>query len=129
MGLYSASKFALEGYTQALRMEISPFNIHISLAEPAFLKTWMADHRQASTVQLKECDPWRQRAFKAFRDLEQKAPGPESVAKQILNIIRSKRPRLHYLIGSQARILDSLQLYLPEAAYEWGQRATFGLDK
>jgi NAD(P)-dependent dehydrogenase (short-subunit alcohol dehydrogenase family) len=129
MGIYSASKFALEGYTEALRMEVRPFNIHVSLAEPAFLKTPMTNHRQTSIAPLTEYDPWRQRAFKAFRDLEQKAPGPESVAKQILNIVRSKRPRLHYLIGSQARILSRLQRYLPEAAYEWGKRNTFGLDK
>src|SRR4030095_5667984 len=33
MGIYSASKFALEGYTEALRMEVRPFNIHVSLAD------------------------------------------------------------------------------------------------
>ena len=129
MGIYSASKFALEGYTEALRMEVSPFNIYVSLAEPAFLKTPMMHHRQVSTAQLQEYDPWRQRAFNAFRDLEQKAPGPESVARALLNIISSKRPRLHYLIGSQARIMSRLQRYLPEVAYEWGKRSAFRLDK
>ncbi len=129
MGFYSASKFALEGYTGALRMEVSPFNIHVSLAEPAFLKTPMTDHRQVSKAQLQEYGPWRQRAFNAFRDLEQKAPGPESVAKAILKIISSNRPRLHYLIGSQAKILSGLQRFLPEGAYERGKRSTFGLKK
>src|SRR5262249_25726821 len=104
------------------------FNIHVSLAEPAFLKTRMTDHRQVSKIQLMAYDPWRQRAFKAFRDLEQKAPGPELVANGIFNIIRSKKPRLHYLIGSQAKILTRLQRYLPQAAYEWGKRSTFELD-
>src|SRR5262245_34601449 len=41
MGIYSASKFALEGYTEALRMEVDPFNIHVSLVEAGFLKTPM----------------------------------------------------------------------------------------
>src|SRR5262245_29150488 len=36
LGIYSASKFALEGYTEALRHEVKPFNIHVSLAEPSF---------------------------------------------------------------------------------------------
>jgi short-subunit dehydrogenase len=129
MGIYSASKFALEGYAEALRMEVSPFNIHVSLAEPAFLKTPMTDHRQVSTAQLEEYGPWRKRAFNAFRDLEQKAPGPESVARAILKIVSSKKPRLHYLIGSQAKILRGLQRYLPEGAYERGKRSTFRLDK
>jgi short-subunit dehydrogenase len=43
MGIYSASKFALEGYTEALRLEVRPFNIHISLTEAGFLKTPMIE--------------------------------------------------------------------------------------
>jgi len=128
MGIYSASKFALIGYTDALRLEVSPFNIHVSLAEPAFLKTPMTQHRQAATAQLKEYDSWRQRAFNAFRELEQKAPGPESVANGILEIINKKKPRLHYLIGSQSKILSRMQRYLPEGGYEWGRRSKFKLD-
>src|SRR5215813_2912337 len=46
LGIYSASKFALEGYTEALRMELKPFDIHVSLTEAAFLKTPMMDKRQ-----------------------------------------------------------------------------------
>src|SRR2546428_7222444 len=48
MGMYSASKFALEGYTEALRQELKPFGIHVSLIEPAFLKTPMMSHRQVA---------------------------------------------------------------------------------
>ena len=128
MGIYSASKFALEGFAEALRMEVSPFNLHVSLAEPAFLKTAMTEHRQAAKAPLKEYDPWRQRAFNAFRALEQKAPGPESVAKAILKIIERRKPRLHYLIGAQAKILSRMQRYLPAAGFEWGKRSTFKLD-
>jgi short-subunit dehydrogenase len=46
MGLYSASKFALEGYTEALRLEVKPFNLKVSLIEAGFLKTPMMDKRQ-----------------------------------------------------------------------------------
>src|SRR5262245_27445041 len=45
MGIYSASKFALEGYTEALRMEVAPLNIHVSLTEAGFLKTPMMMQR------------------------------------------------------------------------------------
>src|SRR4030095_5092951 len=41
LGIYSASKFAVEGFTEALRHEVKPFNIHVSLIEPTFLKTPM----------------------------------------------------------------------------------------
>jgi short-subunit dehydrogenase len=52
MGIYSASKFALEGYTEALRLEVDPFNIRVSLTEAGFLKTPMMNKRQVSTERL-----------------------------------------------------------------------------
>ena len=129
MGINSASKFALEGYTQALRLEVSPFNIHVSLVEPGFLKTPMMNKRQVSTAQLEQYDRWRQRSFNAIRDQEQKAPGPELVAQTVLSILASKVPRLRYVIGSQAKFATRLQRFLPEGAYERGVRSTFRLDK
>jgi NAD(P)-dependent dehydrogenase (short-subunit alcohol dehydrogenase family) len=129
MGIYSASKFALEGYTDALRMEVKPFNIHVSLTEAGFLKTPMMNKRQVSAAQLKEYDLWRNRAFTAIRDQEQKAPDAQLVSQTMLRIITSKRPRLRYLIGGQAKFATRLQRFLPEAAYEWGKRSTFRLEK
>jgi NAD(P)-dependent dehydrogenase (short-subunit alcohol dehydrogenase family) len=129
MGIYSASKFALEGYTEALRLEVAPLNIRVSLTEAGFLKTPMMNKREVSAAQLKEYSPSRQRAFDAIRDHERKAPGPELVSQMIFSIIANKHPRLRYLIGTQAKITTRLQRYLPEAAYEWGKRITFRLDK
>jgi NAD(P)-dependent dehydrogenase (short-subunit alcohol dehydrogenase family) len=129
MGIYSASKFALEGYTEALRMEVKPFNIQVSLTEAGFLKTPMMDKRQTSAARVNEYDPWRRRAFTAIRNQEEKGPGPQLVAEAIFKIISSKTPRLHYLIGSQARFISRLQWFLPEGAYERGKMSNFGLGK
>src|SRR5262249_40942596 len=129
MGIYSASKFAVEGYTEALRMEVKPFNIHVSLTEAGFLKTPMMDKRQTSAARVNEYDPWRQRAFSAIRDREEKGPGPQLVAETILKIISSKTPRLHYLIGSQARFVSRLRWFLPEGTYERAKMGNFGLGK
>jgi NAD(P)-dependent dehydrogenase (short-subunit alcohol dehydrogenase family) len=129
MGIYSASKFAVEGYTVALRLELQPFNIHVSLTETGFLKTPMMNKRQLSAAQLKEYEPWRQRAFDAIRDHEEKAPGPELVSQAILRIIAAKTPRLRYVIGSQAKLATRFQRFLPAGTYEQGKRRVFGLDK
>jgi NAD(P)-dependent dehydrogenase (short-subunit alcohol dehydrogenase family) len=129
MGIYSASKFALEGYTEALRMELKPFKIQVSLTEAGFLKTPMMDKRQTSAARVNEYDPWRQRAFTAIRDQEEKGPGPQLVAETILKIISSKTPRLHYLIGSQAKFVSSIKWFLPEGAYERAKMGNFGLGK
>jgi NAD(P)-dependent dehydrogenase (short-subunit alcohol dehydrogenase family) len=129
MGIYSASKFALEGYTEALRLEVKPFNIQVSQIEAGFLKTAMMDKRQVAGERIRDYDPWRQRAFNAIRDYEEKGPGPELVAETVLKIIASKTPRLRYVIGQQAKFVSRLRQFLPEGAYEQGTRSTFALDK
>src|SRR5262245_66583518 len=92
MGLYSASKFAVEGYTEALRHEVKPFNIHVSLTEAGLLNTPMAKHRQVGANRIADYDPWRERALQAIRAQEEKGPGPEVVAETLLQIVSSKAP-------------------------------------
>jgi short-subunit dehydrogenase len=129
LGIYSASKFALEGYTEALRHEVKPFNIKVSLTEAGFLKTPMMNHRQIAANRIIEYDPWRRRALDAIRADEEKAPGPELVAETLLEIISSTTPRLRYPIGQQAKSVARLRRFLPAGMFEQGVRRTFALDK
>jgi NAD(P)-dependent dehydrogenase (short-subunit alcohol dehydrogenase family) len=129
LGIYCASKFALEGYTEALRYEVKPFNIHVSMTEAGFLKTPMMNHRQVATNRMPDYDPWRERALNAIRASEEKAPGPDLVAETLLEIISSDRPRLRHLIGPQAKSIARLRRFLPAGLFEQGVRRTFSLDK
>ena len=129
LGMYCASKFALEGYTEALRHEVKPFNIRVSLTEAGFLKTPMMSHRQVAAHPIPEYDPWRQRALAATRDSEEKAPGPEVVAETLLEIMSSTTPQLRYRIGQQAKSVARLRRFLPAGMFEQGVRRTFSLDK
>ena len=129
LGIYSASKFALEGYTEALRQELKPFNIHVSMTEAGFLKTPMMNNRQTGARRIAEYDPWRQRALNAIRTHEESGPGPGLVAETLLKIISSHDPRLRYLIGPQAKSVARLRRFLPAAMFEQGVRRTFSLDK
>jgi short-subunit dehydrogenase len=128
LGIYSASKFALEGYTEALRHEVKPFNIHVSLTEPAFLKTSMMNHRQMAANRMAQYDPWRQRALNAIRGYEETGPDADAVAEKLLEIVSSANPRLRYLIGQQAKSVARLRRFLPAGMYEQGVRRTFSLD-
>jgi NAD(P)-dependent dehydrogenase (short-subunit alcohol dehydrogenase family) len=129
LGIYSASKFALEGYTEALRHEVKPFNIHVSMTEAGFLNTPMMKHRQVGASRMTEYDPWRHRALTAIRGYEEKGPGPDVVAKTLLEIVSSNTPRLRYLVGQQAKSVARLRRFLPAGLYEQGVRRTFSLDK
>src|SRR4030095_3293371 len=128
LGIYSASKFALEGYTETLRHEVRPFNIHVSLTEAAFLKTSMMNHRQMAAKRMTEYDPWRQRALNAIRGYEETGPDADAVGEQLLEIVSSTNPRLRYLIGQQAKSVARLRRFLPAGMYEQGMRRTFSLD-
>jgi NAD(P)-dependent dehydrogenase (short-subunit alcohol dehydrogenase family) len=70
LGIYSASKFALEGYTEAFRHEVKPFGIRVSLTEAGFLRTPMMNNRQVGARRIIEYDPWRQRALDSIRASE-----------------------------------------------------------
>lgn len=129
MGIYSASKFALEGYTEALRLEVKPFNIRVSQIEVGFLRTPMMNNRQVAAERITEYDPWRQRAFDAIRASEENGPGPELVASTVLEIAASRTPRLRYVVGKQARFVTRLRRFLPAGAFEQGVRGTFRLDR
>lgn len=128
LGIYSASKFALEGYTEALRHELQPFNIQVSLTQAGFLKTPMMSHRQTAANRVTEYDPWRERALAAIRAYEEKGPGPDVMAETLLKIVSSSKPQLRYLIGQQAKTVARLRRFLPARMFEQGVRRTFSLD-
>jgi len=128
LGMYSATKFALEGYTEVLRHEVRPFNIHVSLTEAGFLNTPMMHNRQAAANRITDYDAWRERALNAIRASEASGPGADLVAETLLEIVSSKAPRLRYLIGQQAKSVTRLRRFLPAGMYEQGVRRTFSLD-
>ena len=128
LGIYSASKFALEGYTEGLRHELKPFNIQVSLVEPGFIKTNLASNRQYTADQISDYERWRQRAFEAMRQYEEKAPEPTLVAECVLRVIESKSPKLRYRVGKDATRTTRLRRFLPESLFEQGTRSHFRLD-
>ena len=128
LGIYSASKCALEGYTEALRYEVKPFNVHVSLTQAGFLKTSMMHHRRRSAHQIAEYSQWRERVLEAISAAERDGPGPEVVAATLLRIATSPAPRLRYLIGRQSKTVAQLRKFLPARLFELGARRSFALD-
>jgi NAD(P)-dependent dehydrogenase (short-subunit alcohol dehydrogenase family) len=128
LGYYSASKFALEGYTEALRQEVKPFNIQVSMVEPGFIKTNISSNQQETRQRISEYDPWREPTLEAVRQYIKKAPEPTLVARSVLHVIESNSPRLRYKVGKDAALLLGLRRFLPESLYERVVRRHFHLD-
>lgn len=100
-GLYSASKFALEGFTEALRLEVKRFGIRVVLVEPGDHRTGFTAHR-VMTAESAGDTPYReasQRAVDRMRRDEQQGPGPERIALLVHRVLCCRNPRLRYTTG------------------------------
>ena len=101
-GFYSASKFALEGFSEALRLEVRPFGIRVVLIEPGDHRTSFTQNRR-STAQSGEGSAYRDRFHRAIARMaadEQGGPGPEGVARLLLKVVSHPHPRLRYTMRS-----------------------------
>jgi NAD(P)-dependent dehydrogenase (short-subunit alcohol dehydrogenase family) len=121
-GLYSASKFALEGMTEALRLEARGFGIHVSLVQPGDVDTGLPAARRLTAATAAGSD-YRELfvKIKAAQDKdEQAAPAPIIVAKAIERVIRARSPKLRYHVGRWAqRIIIPLKRWLPQRLFQW----------
>ncbi len=128
VGVYGASKHAIEGYSAALRHEVRPFGIHVSVLVPGLYKTegWAAGRKAAR--ELPEYDRLRRSFTAALEENAAKAADPIGVAKAVVRILDKRAPRLHYLVGADAIALLGLKAVLPESLFEVLVRRSFKLD-
>ncbi len=126
---YSATKFALEGYSEALWFELQPFGIHVSLLEPGWVQSNITDASRRASAPLPEYDGPRSGAFAAFAHAVENGSSPDLVAHAVLHVAQSPAPGLRYRVGSDARWLPRLRSMAPWNLYASGVRRTFALDQ
>lgn len=124
-GNYNASKFALEGFTDTLRLELSNTNIKISLIEPGAVESqFRANAYQAFEKNLSKSVSVHSANYdnyvhmvKEHKKFGSKAPfmqSPESVLKKVIAAIESKNPKIRYTLGLPAFGLRFLKRILPD---------------
>lgn len=128
-GFYSATKFAIEGYSEALALEVRPFNIHVSMIEPGFFKTGIVDARQPATDTISDYDSIRPKIMARFVDEARTGGDPADVARLIQKVIESPRPKLRYRAGKDSLLLPVVQTLLPEKVFMDGARKWFHIPK
>ncbi|MGL2403975.1 SDR family oxidoreductase [Helicobacter pylori] len=119
LGHYSASKHALEAYSDALRLELKPFNVQVCLIEPGPVKSnWEKtafenDERKDSVYALKV------NAAKTFyASVYQNALSAKAVAQKIVFLSMSQKIKARYLIGLKTKLLLALYRILPSSWYD-----------
>ncbi|MFY9561837.1 MAG: SDR family oxidoreductase [Terriglobales bacterium] len=118
---YSASKFALEGWTESLRLEVNALGIKVVLVEPGSFQTdiWTRGAVMGEKAK-QETSPNFQRSLK-MRERVGAIPkrDPIKVAEVIAGIAQDPNPKLRYLVGSDAKIQLALKRILP---WKWHEK-------
>ncbi|WQU06654.1 SDR family oxidoreductase [Helicobacter pylori] len=119
LGHYSASKHALEAYSDALRLELKPFNVQVCLIEPGPVKSnW-----EKTAFENDECkdsvyalDLEKTKNF--YSGVYQKALNAKEVAQKIVFLTMSQKIKARYLIGLKTQLLLALYRILPSSWYD-----------
>lgn len=122
LGGYAASKFALEGWSESVRIEVHSLGIRVVLVEPGSYDTdiWTRNVKVAAGA-LSPASPNKERS-RRFAEFVKKSANhrrdARDVAKLIVRIARDPDPKLRYLIGSDAKLQVWLKRILPWRKYE-----------
>lgn len=108
-GLYNASKFALEGMSEALALELQPLNIRLTLVEPGPFRTdWAGSSSVSAKNKIEDYELSSGARLRLLQSTSGKQPGdPAKAAKAILFAVNSEHPPLRLLLGKVA--LDAVR--------------------
>lgn len=124
-GLYSASKFALEGLSEALRLEVRPLGVRVVVIQPGDYKTAFTKNRRLigrSNEDGVYQKPFRS-ALERMTEDERSGPDPEEVARLLHRIVETRNPRLRYTVGKiDQRGAAWMKRLLPYSIIERGIR-------
>ena len=125
---YSATKFALEGLSEALWHELKPLGISVTLIEPAFVRTDLAQHGEVASRSLPSYGASRRNAAEAIQRFVERGIAPDEVANSVVRVVETTPPPLRYRVGREAKWLPRLKNVAPWTVFATGVRRRFGLD-
>jgi NAD(P)-dependent dehydrogenase (short-subunit alcohol dehydrogenase family) len=136
MGPYSSSKFALEALSDALRLELTPFGIHVVLIEPGYIPTNMQNaslELSSAYAARAEKSPYVAvyRGFRhSWKETTQAArTTPEDCARVVLRALLDPRPRARYTVTRRARYGVLAKRFLSDRMLDKSILRSMGLDR
>lgn len=121
---YHASKHALEGWSDCLRLELAPFGIRVVVVEPGAIETEFAEIAMVPLLERSGEGPYADLAKRMAAATRRtfahgKASPPSLIADLIVRAVESKRPRTRYLAGHLARPVLWSRRLLGDRGYDW----------
>jgi short-subunit dehydrogenase len=124
---YSATKHALEGYSESLDHEVRGFGIRVAVIEPGATKTSFEASAVAADRPLGDYDALRAGYQAAYDRVMAVADTPESVADTIVMAALTERPQLRYASGKAARQGAFARRFLPRSLFDTVLHKQFGM--
>ena len=124
-GAYVASKYALEGLTDTMRIELHGSNIRVSLIEPGPITSRFRDNARAKfleTIRI-EGSPYQERYKTRLSKLESELPDrfelpPEAVFQKLLHALNADKPKARYRVTFPTHLMAFLKSLLPDPALD-----------
>jgi short-subunit dehydrogenase len=119
-GWYQSTKFALEGLSDGLRMDVSRFGIDVVVIEPGAIESEWTSHAfgHLKKVSSKPYAEAAEKAVAALEDNYKDASDPKVIADVILEAIKAKKPKTRYAAGSKAKLLLFMKNILSDRAFD-----------
>ena len=122
-GWYHATKYALEAFSDALRMEVADFGIDVSLIEPGLIKTDWGIIAANKLADSSKGGAYEKEALRTSEGMKKQYSGnmgsnPIVITKAISKAVNSRRPKARYLIGFMAKPLVFLHTVLPARIFD-----------
>lgn len=112
---YSASKHAVEGFSESLRLEMLPFGIHVVLIEPGSYRTSIWE-KGIARVQQRADSPYAKQMEQMMNlvgSITSDAPAPDEVIAAIVHAATTDKPKLRYPVGNGVRLTLLAKQCLP----------------
>lgn len=121
---YHATKYAVEAFSDALRMEVGQFGIDVVIVEPGGIKTNFGDVAAEKLEKAAKGGAYEEISFNSAKAMRKNYSGnllsdPIIVSKTILKAINSKKPKTRYLIGFMAKPFVFLHAILPTRWFDF----------
>ena len=132
LGAYSASKFAVEALSDALRMELAEFGVSVALIEPSWVATNIADASAAQTSDFPLAANGYEKQLKTtgayiVNEVRTRAIPAAAVGRQIADVAEARKPKPRYVMPARGRFLVRLFDALPDTVADRAKRRTVGL--
>ena len=120
-GMYSASKFAIEGYCESLRLELRGSGVDVVVIEPGdFATAFTASRKKVCSEAAAAAYPSYTAAMQSAEHDEQSGLTPDYLADRISRIVRMKHPANRYVVATFVQKISILiKKIVPAKAYDW----------